>query len=57
MSDKQIKTAIKNAVSSLAMEGMSVDEQTKKWGEMLLKNEITMNDYLTLVKNKAGVSA
>ncbi len=57
MSEKQIERCIKNATFSLEMEGFSVDEQTKEWCRRLLNKEITMEEYLTMAKAKAGVTA
>ena len=52
-----IEKAIKNAATSLEMEGMHVDEQSKEWCRMLLENEITMEEYIRRVKEKVGVPA
>ncbi len=57
MSQKEIKIAIDNAEASLNMEGLSVSEQSKSLCEKLLAKEITMAEYVTFVKNKAGVTA
>ena len=57
MSEKQIERCIKNATFSLEMEGFSVDEQTKEWCRKLLNKEITMEEYLSMAKAKAGVTA
>ena len=52
MSEKEIKTAINNAEVSLNMEGLSVSEQTKLLCEKLLTNQITMAEYISIVKKK-----
>ncbi len=57
MSEKEIYKAIKNASASVEMEGFSIDEQSKILCKNLLLNEITMEDYILLVKQKAGVNA
>lgn len=57
MSEKEIEKAIKNASASVEMEGFSIDEQSKMLCRKLLLNEITMEDYILLVKQKAGVNA
>lgn len=57
LSKNEIKTAINNAEASLNMEGLFVSEQTKSLCEKLLTKEITMPEYLSLVKEKAGVTA
>lgn len=57
MSDKQIEKSIDNAATSLMMEGFTVDEKSKIWCKMLLNKEITIDEYISLVKQKAGVTA
>lgn len=57
MSEKEIEKAIKNASASVEMEGFSIDEQSKILCKKLLLNEITMEDYILFVKQKAGVNA
>lgn len=56
MSEKQIEQSIKNATASLLMEGFSIDEKAKAWCKMLLNGEITLEEYIALVKEKAGVT-
>ena len=56
MSELQIEKSIRTATASLEMEGFTVDEKAKLWCKKLLNNEITMEDYISLVKAKAGVS-
>ena len=56
MSQKEIKIAISNAEASLNMEGLMVSEHTKSLCKKLLSQEITMAEYLELVKQKAGVT-
>jgi hypothetical protein len=50
-----VEKAIENAVASIEMEGFSVDEQCKAWCKQLLNNEISMEQYISLVKHSAGV--
>lgn len=57
MSEKEIDKAIKNASASVEMEGFSIDEQSKILCKKLLLNEITMEEYILFVKQKAGVNA
>ena len=57
MSQNEIKTAIKNAETSLNMEGLSVSERTKALCEKLLVKEITMDEYISIVKQKLVVGA
>lgn len=56
MSEVQIERAINNAAASIEMEGFSIDEQSKVLCRKLLLNEITMEQYIALVKQKAGVN-
>lgn len=57
MKNKPYDKAIENAVASVEMEGYQIDEQSKEWCKKLLLNEITMEEYIELVKLKAGVTA
>lgn len=57
MSEKEIDKAIKNASASVEMEGFSIDKQSKILCKKLLLNEITMEEYILFVKQKAGVNA
>lgn len=55
LSETQIEKSIRTASASLEMEGFSVDERAKLWCKKLLNKEITMDEYISLVKAKAGV--
>ena len=57
MSQNEIKTAIRNAESSLNMEGLSVSDTAKALCEKLLAKEITMDEYISIVKQKLAVGA
>ena len=57
MKNKSYDKAIENAVAAVEMEGCQIDEQSKEWCKKLLLNEITMEEYIELVKLKAGVTA
>ena len=57
MKNKSYDKAIENAVESVEMEGCQIDEQSKELCKKLLLNEITMEEYIELVKLKAGVTA
>ena len=52
-----IDKAIENAVKSVEMEGFAVDDKCKVWCRKLMHKEITMEEYIALVKNLAGVVA
>ena len=56
MKNKFYDKAIENAAASVEMEGYQIDEQSKEWCKKLLLNEITMEEYIELVKLKAGVT-
>lgn len=53
--DKSIENTIEDAAASVEMEGYHIDEQSKEWCRQLLRKEITMEEYIILVKKKAGV--
>ena len=50
-----IEKAIANATASIEMEGFQINEQCKEWCRSLLQGEITMEEYIVLVKQRAGV--
>ena len=52
-----IDKSINNAAASIEMEGFHIDEQSRIWCKQLLLNEITMEEYISKVKQKAGVTA
>ena len=56
MSEQVMNLMIENAASSVEMEGFTIDEQSKAWCRQLLQNEITLAEYISLVKEKAGVA-
>lgn len=55
MSEFEIEKAIKTATASVEMEGFFIDEQNKDLCRMLLRKEITMEQYIELLKQKVGV--
>lgn len=57
MKQKDIRIALLNAEASLNIEGLSVSNQTKALCEKLLADEITMNEYITIIKENSMVSA
>ena len=61
MNEKERRTGaalgIENAAASVEMEGYTIDSKSKEWCQKLLRNEITMQEYISLVKKKAGVKA
>ena len=56
MHSNTIDKTIANAVASVEMEGLHIDEQSKIWCKQLLLKEITMEEYIDLVTQKAGVT-
>ena len=52
-----IEKAIEYSAASVEMEGYLIDEQCKDWCRKLLQGEITMEEYIVLVKRRAGVIA
>lgn len=52
-----VDKAIDTAVVSVEMEGYHIDEQSKIWCRKFLDKEITFEQYLELIKQKAGVHA
>ena len=52
-----IDKAIKNSAASVEMEGYQIDDQCKAWCRQLLQGELTMEEYIVLVKQRAGVTA
>ncbi len=50
-----VDKAISNAAASVEMEGFCIDEQSKEWCRQLLENKITFEQYIQLVKSRAGV--
>ena len=52
-----IDKAIDNAAASVEREGFYIDEQCKEWCRKLLNNEISMEQYISLIKQSAGVIA
>ncbi len=47
--------AIKNAAASVEMEGFAISADCVAWCEKLLNKEITMAQYIELVKASQGV--
>ncbi len=57
VSTMSIDKAIENAVASIKMEGYQIDNECVEWCKKLLGNEISMEQYIALVKQKSGVVA
>ncbi len=52
-----IEQAIQNAAVSVEMEGLHIDEQSKEWCRKLLHGEMTKEEYIRRVLQKAGATA
>lgn len=52
-----IEQTVENAIASLKMEGYQIDSDCVQWCKKLLANEISMEQYIALVKQKSGVAA
>ena len=52
-----VDIAIENASASLTMEGFSIDQKAKELVRLVLENKMTTEEYIAIIKQKAGVSA
>lgn len=52
-----VEKSINNAVASVEMEGYHISDIEKQWCRQLLNREITFDDYVTLIKQFAGVKS
>ena len=52
-----IDKAVENAIASVEMEGYQIDDDCVQWCKQLLGKEITLEQYIALVKQKSGVAA
>lgn len=55
MSENEIEQIIKNASCSTEMEGYFIDKTAKEWCRKLIRKEITIDEYISFVKTRAGV--
>ena len=55
MSDERIERAIESAAASMKMEGFQIDPQCVDLYRRLLKDEITMDEYISAVTGKKAV--
>ena len=55
--NKPIEQIMENAAASVEMEGYTIDSNSIEWWQILLFNEITLQEYISLIKKKAGVKA
>lgn len=52
-----IDQTVENAIASLKMEGYQIDNDCVQWCKKLLAKEISLEQYIALVKQKSGVAA
>ena len=52
-----IDQTVENAIASLKMEGYQIDNDCVRWCKKLLAKEISLEQYIALVKQKSGVAA
>lgn len=52
-----IDQTVKNAIASLKMEGYQVDSDCVQWCKKLLAKEISLEQYIAIVKQKSGVAS
>lgn len=50
-----IDKAIKSAIASVQIEGYNVDNECVEWCKLLLENKLSMEQYISLIKQKSGV--
>lgn len=55
MSDEQIERSIESAAASIKMEGFQIDPRCVDLCRKLLRNEITMDEYISAVTGKKAV--
>ena len=52
-----LENALDRGIANVEIEGFTVDEQMREWCKKLLKKEITYEEYLALLRDKARKSA
>lgn len=55
MSDERIEQAIESAAASMKMEGFQIDQESVDLCRRLLKDEITLEEYISAVTGKKAV--
>ena len=48
-----MKNALDRGIANVEIEGLTVDEQMREWCKKLLEKEITYEEYIALLKQKA----
>ncbi len=54
MSEQTLDRMIENAATSVEMEGYIIDEQVKDLCRHLMSGDITMAEYITEIRRRAG---
>lgn len=52
-----IDQTVENAIASLKMEGYQVDSDSVQWCKKLLAKEISLEQYIAIVKQKLGIAS
>ena len=55
MRDERIEQAIESAAASMKMEGFQIDQESIDLCRRLLRDEITMEEYISAVTGKKAV--
>ena len=53
MSENKLEHILKNAKTSMEIEGFIIDEELEETGRKILKGEINIRDYIEQVKREA----
>ena len=53
MSEKKLEYILKNAKTSMKIEGFVIDKELEEIGRKILKGEINVNEYIEQVKREA----
>lgn len=57
MSSKEIDRILRNVKTSMEMEGFEIDAALEETGRKILTGEISLKDYIALVKQEAMTRA
>ena len=55
--EESINRSIANASASVEMEGFRIDDECKDWCRLVLMDQMSKEEYLSLLLKKAGVTA
>ena len=51
-----VNNALDRGIANVEIEGLTVDEQMREWCKKLLEKEITYEEYIALLRDKARKS-